>query len=102
MELSIRKAHVVKVPETATINDYRPSRLGQRLSEMPKMKKSTKCAALLVSLFLVSAGVNSIFIATTGGWAKHTRQVHREGSTLQQTAVVDCALEPTHCAITTR
>ena len=101
MELSIRKAHVVKVPETATMNDYRPSRLGQPLSEMPKMKKSTKCAALLVSLFLVSAGVNSIFIVTAGGWAKHTRQVHREGSTLQQTAVVDCAIEPTHCAITT-
>jgi hypothetical protein len=63
------------------------------------MKKSTKCAALLVSLFLVSAGVNSIFIVTAGGWAKQSQQVHPEG---QKTAVVDCALKPTHCAITTR
>jgi hypothetical protein len=65
------------------------------------MKKSTKCAALLVSLFLVSAGVNSIFIVTAGGWAKQSQQVHPEGSP-QKTAVVDCALKPTHCAITTR
>ncbi len=40
------------------------------------MKKSTKCAALLVSLFLVSAGVNSIFIVTAGGWAKQPQQGH--------------------------
>ncbi len=66
------------------------------------MKKSTKCAALLISLFLVSAGVNSIFIVTAGGWAKQPQQVHREGSTPQKTAEVDCALKPTHCAITTR
>jgi hypothetical protein len=102
MELSIRKAHVVKVPGTAAMNDYRPSPFGQPLSEAPEMKKSTKCAALLVSLLLVSAGVNSIFIVTAGGWAKQSEQVDREGSTPQKTAVVDCALKPAHCAIMTR
>lgn len=67
------------------------------------MKKSTKCAALLTSLFVLSAGVNSIFILTVGGRVgKQTDQVHREESTPQKTAVVDCALKPTHCAITTR
>lgn len=66
------------------------------------MKKSTKCAALLVSLFLVSVGVNSIFIVTAGGWAKQSQQVHRQGSTPQKTAVVDCALKQAYCAIMTR
>ena len=49
------------------------------LGEMPKMKKSTKCTALLASLALLSAGVNSIFIATAGGsLTKQSQQVHRQ------------------------
>ena len=67
------------------------------------MKKSTKCAALLASLFLLSAGVNSIFIVTAGGWmGKQTRQVHREGSIPQQTALVECTPGSKHCSITAR
>ena len=67
------------------------------------MKKSTKCTALLAFLFLLSAGVNSIFIVTAGGRvANQTQQVHREGSVPQRTAVVECALEPKHCSIAAR
>jgi hypothetical protein len=67
------------------------------------MKKSTKCAALLASLLLLSAGVNSIFIVTAGGRVtKQTQQVHREGSTPQQTAAVDCKPEPQHCWLAIR
>jgi hypothetical protein len=67
--------------------------------ETPMMKQSTKCAALLASLVLFSAGVNSIFIATAGGsTAKQTQQVHRQVSTPQQTAAVECRVEPKHCS----
>jgi hypothetical protein len=95
MELSIDKAHVVKVAKTATT-------AGGPSNETPKMKKSTKCAALLVSLFLVSAAVNSIFIVTAGGRAQPSQQAHRNGSAAQKTAVADCAPKATDCAITTR
>ena len=67
------------------------------------MKKSTKCAAVLAPVFLLSAGVNSIFIVTAGGKvAKQTQQVHREGSVPQRTAAVECTPEPKHCSITAR
>jgi hypothetical protein len=67
------------------------------------MKKSTKCTALLASLLLLSAGVNSIFIVTAGGpMAKQAQQVHREGSTPQQTAAVECKPEPKHCLLAVR
>ena len=67
------------------------------------MTKSTKCMALLASLLLFSAGVNSIFIGTAAGsLAKQTQQVHREGATPQQTTAVECASEPTHCRIVVR
>jgi hypothetical protein len=63
------------------------------------MKKSTKCAVLLAVLLLFSAGVNSIFIATAGGWmAKQTQQVEREGWTSQRTAAVECMREAEHCS----
>jgi hypothetical protein len=65
---------------------------------MPKMKKSTKCTALLATLALLSAGVNSIFIATAGGSAKQPQQVHRQASVPQQTAAVACAIEAEHCS----
>jgi hypothetical protein len=82
MELSCRKAHVVKVP------------IADLLGEMPKMKKSTKCTALLASLALLSAGVNSIFIATAGGsLTKQAQQVHRHAPVPQQTAAVACSIE---------
>jgi hypothetical protein len=67
--------------------------------ETPTMKQSTKCMALLASLLLFSAGVNSIFIATAGGsMAKQTQQVHRQASTPQQTVAVECRVEPKHCS----
>ena len=67
--------------------------------EMPTMKQSTKCAALLASLVLFSAGVNSIFIATAGGGtARQPQQVHRQVSTPQQTVAVECGVEPKHCS----
>ena len=66
------------------------------------MKKSTKCAAVLAFLFALSAGVNSIFLVSAGGWAKHTQQVYREGSGPQHTAAVECTPELKHCSITAR
>jgi hypothetical protein len=43
------------------------------------MKKSTKCAALLTSLFVLAAGVNAIFIGIDGGRVtKQTQQVERQ------------------------
>jgi hypothetical protein len=46
------------------------------------MKKSTKCAALLTSLFVIAAGVNAIFIGIEGGSAtKQTQQVERQAPT---------------------
>jgi hypothetical protein len=67
--------------------------------ETPTMKQSTKCAALLASLVLFSAGVNSIFIATAGGsTARQSQQVHHQTSTPQQTVAVECRVEPKHCS----
>jgi hypothetical protein len=66
---------------------------------MPKMKKSTKCTALLATLVLLSAGVNSIFIATAGGTqTRQPQQVHRQAPAPQQTAAVACAIEAEHCS----
>ena len=46
------------------------------------MKKSTKCAALLTSLFVLAAGVNAIFIGIDGGRAiELTQQVERQAPT---------------------
>ena len=42
---------------------------------MPMTKKSTKCTTLLAFLFLLSAGVNSIFIVTAGGCATELRDL---------------------------
>jgi hypothetical protein len=65
---------------------------------MPKMKKSTKCTALLASLVLLSAGVNSIFIATAGGSpSTQPQQVDRQTPMPQQIAAVACAIEAKHC-----
>jgi hypothetical protein len=87
MELSCGKAHVVKVP------------IANLLGEMPKMKKSTRCTALLATLALLSVGVNSIFIATAGGsTARQLQQVHHQASTPQQTVAVECRVEPKHCS----
>jgi hypothetical protein len=67
------------------------------------MKKSTKCAALLVSLLLLSVGVNSIFILTAGGKViNQAEQVQRKGSTPQQTSAVDCTPNPKHCSYAVR
>ena len=85
------------------MNQTEPSRLDQPLGETLTMKKSTKCTALLASLLLLSAGVNSIFIGTAGGrMTKQTQQVHREGSTPQQTSAAECTLEPKHCSLAVR
>lgn len=67
------------------------------------MKKSANCTALLVSLILLSAGVNYIFIGTTGGRViKQPQQAQREVSTSQQISAVECTPEPEHCSIAIR
>jgi hypothetical protein len=66
---------------------------------MPKMKKSTRCTALLATLALLSVGVNSIFIATAGGSpTRQPQQVERQAPAPQQTAEVGCAIEAMHCS----
>jgi hypothetical protein len=72
-------------------------------SEPPRRQKSMKCAALLASLILVSAGVNYIFIGTAGGKVNsQPQQVQREGSTLKQTSAVECAPESKYCSLAVR
>ncbi len=67
------------------------------------MQKYTKCTALLVSLLLISAGVNYVFIGTPGGTViKQTQQVHGEGSSPLRTSAAECTLEPKHCSLAVR
>lgn len=63
------------------------------------MKKFRNCTVLLVSLLLLSAGVNYIFIGTAGGRAIEQAQQVRN-SMLQQTSAVDCTLK--HCSLAVR
>ena len=80
-----------------------PSRRTQFLGEASMMQKYTKCAALLVSLLLISAGVNYVFIGTAGGRViKQTQQAHGEGSSPLRTSAVECTLEPKHCSLAVR
>ena len=67
------------------------------------MNKFKRCAALLGSLLLLSAGVNYIFIGIPGGMViKQTQQIQREGSTPQQTSAAECAPDPKHCSLAVR
>ena len=67
------------------------------------MRKYTKCAALLVSLLLISAGVNYVFIGTAGGRVmKQTQLVHGEGSRPLRTSAAECTLEPKQCSLAVR
>ena len=76
--------------------------VASRSAGPPRRQKSTKCAALLASLILLSAGVNYIFIGTTGGRVtSQPQQVQREGSTLKQTSAVECAPE-SKCSLAVR
>jgi hypothetical protein len=101
IEPRFRVAYPVKSRKPRQPNEL--SRRTEFLGEALMMQKYTKCTALLVSLLLLSAGVNYVFIGTAGGRViKQTQQVHGEGSSPIRTSAVECTLEPKHCSLAVR